>query len=128
MKAISIVVGTAMTMAWILFFAIVVWMLLMVGANPASAADGKDIYAKSCANCHGKTGKGDGVAAAALKPKPTDLTNKAAMSKLKDDDLFNVISKGGAAVGKSPLMPGFKGQLKDADIKNVISYIRSLAK
>ena len=97
-------------------------------AVAGDAAKGKDIYAKSCASCHGPAGKGDGAAAAALNPKPTNLADKAAMSKLDDAALTNVIAKGGAAVGKSPLMPPFNGQLKDQDIKDVVTYIRSLAK
>lgn len=97
-------------------------------AAPGDAAKGKDIYGKSCAGCHGPAGKGDGAAAAALNPKPTNLADHAAMSKLDDAALTNVIAKGGAATGKSPIMPAFNGQLKDQDIKDVVAYIRSLAK
>jgi len=39
-----------------------------------SAASGKEMYVQYCASCHGKEGKGDGPAAAALKtPLPTLL-------------------------------------------------------
>ena len=93
-----------------------------------SAAKGKDLYAKHCGGCHGPAGKGDGPAAAALNPKPTDLTNKAYMAGLKDQYLFDLIQKGGAAVGKSPLIPPFGSKLKDGDIRDVIAYLRSLAK
>jgi len=50
------------------------------------------------------------------------------MAGLKDDYLFNLIQKGGAAVGKSPLIPPFGSQLKDGDIRDVIAFLRSLAK
>lgn len=36
-------------------------------------ARGKEIYASTCASCHGDDGKGDGVAAAALKPHPRNF-------------------------------------------------------
>lgn len=36
--------------------------------------DGAAMYHSYCAACHGKTGKGDGPAASALKAKPADLT------------------------------------------------------
>jgi mono/diheme cytochrome c family protein len=38
------------------------------------ATDGAKMFEAYCAACHGKTGKGDGPAASALKTKPADLT------------------------------------------------------
>jgi mono/diheme cytochrome c family protein len=43
-------------------------------AKPTSSADGAQMFASYCAACHGKQGRGDGPAAAALKNKPADLT------------------------------------------------------
>ena len=55
----------------------VVSLLLLVmmlgGINSFAAGDsakGKESYNQICAMCHGETGKGDGVAAASLDPKP----------------------------------------------------------
>lgn len=104
------------------------WVTTARAAETGNAAKGKEFYAKSCSTCHGPAGKGDGAAAAALNPKPKDLTDKAYVSKLDDTYMTNIIGKGGAAIGKSPLMPPFNGPLKDQDIKDVIAYIRSLAK
>jgi mono/diheme cytochrome c family protein len=93
-----------------------------------NAAKGKELYTKHCAGCHGPTGKGDGPAAAALTPKPTDFTNKAYMAGLKDQYLFDLVQKGGAAMGKSPLMTPFGSKLKEGEIRDVIPYVKSLAK
>jgi mono/diheme cytochrome c family protein len=93
-----------------------------------NAQKGKALFDQSCAMCHGATGKGDGAAAAALNPKPRNLADKAYIGKLKDQDLANTIKNGGAAAGKSPLMPPFGGALKDGDIQDLVSYIRTLAK
>ena len=93
-----------------------------------NAEKGKGLFAQYCAACHGPSGKGDVPAAAALNPKPKDLTDKASMAGLKDQYLFDLIQKGGAAVGKSPLIPPFGAQLKDGDIRDVIAFVRSLAK
>jgi len=41
-------------------------------------ADGAAFYAENCTSCHGAEGRGDGPAAAGLKPKPTDLTTLSA--------------------------------------------------
>jgi mono/diheme cytochrome c family protein len=35
---------------------------------------GAQLYARYCASCHGVAGRGDGPAAPALSPPPTDLT------------------------------------------------------
>lgn len=92
------------------------------------AAKGKEIYTKFCASCHGPNGKGDGPAAAALTPKPRNLADKKVIGSFTDDYLFKVIQGGGASVGKSPLMPPWGGALKEEDIQNVITYVRSLGK
>ena len=39
---------------------------------------GVDLYVRYCASCHGLAGRGDGPAAAALVPPPTDLTRSTA--------------------------------------------------
>jgi mono/diheme cytochrome c family protein len=38
------------------------------------SVDGRDLFQFYCAACHGKTGVGDGPAAAALRTPPVDLT------------------------------------------------------
>jgi mono/diheme cytochrome c family protein len=38
---------------------------------------GKVLYRKYCAACHGSDGKGNGVVATVLRPKPSDLTQMA---------------------------------------------------
>ncbi len=93
-----------------------------------NAENGKGLFTKYCVSCHGPSGKGDAPAAAALNPKPKDLTDKAYMTGLKDDYLFTLVQKGGAAVGKSPLIPPFGSQMKDTEIRDLIAFVRSLAK
>lgn len=38
------------------------------------------------------------------------------------------LPRGGAAVGKSPLMPSMGAAMKDNDIQDVFAFLRSLAK
>ena len=47
------------------------------GAAPTNSADGQQMFVSYCAPCHGREGRGDGPAAAALTPKPADLTQFA---------------------------------------------------
>lgn len=45
----------------------------LLSPTPELLAAGKQLYAVNCASCHGTSGLGDGVAAAALNPKPRDF-------------------------------------------------------
>jgi mono/diheme cytochrome c family protein len=42
--------------------------------TPVPPASGEVLYRRYCASCHGLAGRGDGPAAGALTPPPTDLT------------------------------------------------------
>ena len=88
------------------------------------AAKGKTTFENTCAACHGPGGKGDGPAAAALDPKPKNLTDAELLSTQTDDFIYKVISEGGAAVGLSPMMAPWGGVLSEQDIWNVVAYIR----
>lgn len=97
---------------------------LAEAAPQGDPAKGKEIFQANCAACHGPEGKGDGAAAAALDPKPRNLSDAAYMSTLNNDHLVKVISEGGASVGKSPMMAAWGGILSNDDISNVIAYLR----
>ncbi len=108
------------------------WLVIVLVSFPASllaqdAKAGKALYQQYCSTCHGPQGKGDGPAAAAMNPKPRNHTDGNYMNKLSDAHLRKVISEGGAAVGRSPLMPPWQGVLTSEQIRDVIAYVRSLA-
>src|SRR5438270_13492642 len=48
-----------------------------VASTPQSIQAGQVIFQKSCAVCHGMTGKGDGAIVASLKPEATKPANLA---------------------------------------------------
>jgi cytochrome c oxidase cbb3-type subunit 3 len=92
-------------------------------------AKGEASYKMYCVVCHGATGAGDGVGAAALNPKPRALNDKAYMDTLSDKHIYTVIKDGGAAVGKSMFMTAWGAILKeDQAIHDVAAYVRTLAK
>ena len=105
-------------------------LCLSVGAavsnaeTKGDAAKGKTTFENTCAACHGPGGKGDGPAAAALDPKPRNLTDAELLSTQTDDFIYKVISEGGAAVGLSPMMAPWGGVLSEQDIWNVVAFIR----
>ena len=79
---------------------------------------GKKSAETNCVTCHGAGGKGDGVAAAALNPKPADWTS-AKVKADPDGVLFCKMSN-----GKGP-MPPWK-HLAEKERWDLVSYIRSL--
>ncbi len=106
---------------------------LTIQAAPAGAVDaeaGAKLAGERCAKCHGKSGKGDGEGLKKINADviPMDWTNKALMSKLSNNELIKIIQQGGKAVGKSKVMPAYQGKLSDAQIADLVAYIRSLAK
>ena len=98
--------------------------LLADAAGKGDPAKGKEKFNQICASCHGPTGHGDGPAAAALDPKPRNLSDPKYVSTISDEQIFKTVKEGGAAVGKSPLMPAWGSVLSDNDIWNVIAYLR----
>jgi len=87
---------------------------------------GKAIYERSCIGCHGPTGQG-GRMAAMLAVPPRNLAEQAYMGTRSDQQLFDVISKGGAATGLSAAMTAFGSQLSEQQIWDTVAYIRTLA-
>jgi mono/diheme cytochrome c family protein len=96
-------------------------------AGPGDAAAGAPLYATYCASCHGPKGDGDGPVSATLNPKPARHSDAAYMNGLSDEHLFKVVKEGGQSVGKSPLMAPWGGTLSDAQIRDVVAFVRSLA-
>ncbi len=96
-------------------------------ARAGDAAAGEVLYVQYCASCHGARGAGDGPVGASLDPKPVAHSDGAYMNALSQEHLFKVIKLGGPAVGKSALMAPWGGSLSDAQIWDVIAFVRSLA-
>lgn len=87
-------------------------------ASGAAASEGskeaRALFDSLCFTCHGSTGHGDGPGAAALNPKPRTFADVAWQDSVSDEQIKKTIVFGGAAVGKSPMMPA-QPQLKGKD-------------
>ena len=81
-------------------------------ATVSPADEAQTTFKTVCATCHGEGGLGNGPAAAALTPKPRNYTDKTWQASVTDDQIRQTIVMGGAAVGKSPVMPA-QPQLKE---------------
>ncbi|TLY32903.1 MAG: c-type cytochrome, partial [Ignavibacteria bacterium] len=68
---------------------------------------GKFLFMKYCAVCHGDDGKGDGFNAFNLDPKPRNFTDTTLMKGMSDERIEQTIRGGGRSVNKSHLMPSW---------------------
>jgi mono/diheme cytochrome c family protein len=82
---------------------------------------GKKIYLESCQSCHGPTGKGDSNVAAYLTPPPSDLSAKPTQAKT-DAELRKIILEGRPGTA----MAGFDGVFDEAQLADLIAYLRSI--
>jgi mono/diheme cytochrome c family protein len=87
-------------------------------------AKGKEIFAQRCTPCHGATGAGDGPASTTLNPKPRTFTDPEWQKSVTDEHIQKIVKFGGAAVGKSPAMPG-NPDLNDPTIAGLRVVVRS---
>jgi cytochrome c553 len=92
-----------------------------------SEADARKAFLGRCASCHGMEGKGDGPGATSLNPKPRNYTDKEWQKTVTDDQIGKTILYGGAAIGKSPIMPanpdlGSKPEMITALVKIVRGF------
>ena len=95
--------------------------------TPAARVEALDLFKNRCAPCHGAGGHGDGPASASLNPKPRNYTLPEWQKSVTDEQIEKTILYGGAAVGKSPIMPANPDLAsKPAIIKALREHIRSL--
>lgn len=87
-------------------------------ASPARAQDvGEKVYKAKCASCHGADGAGATPAGKATKAR--DFCSDE-VKKETDDEWTQIILK-----GKSK-MPAYDKKITDAEVKDVVAYIRTL--
>jgi len=127
-----------------LFALTVIAVALTWSTAPAFAQDksvvnaGNAVYLLYCASCHGPAAKGDGPAAVAMNPKPTDLTKIAARNggTFDDNAVFRTIDgrmakagHGGAGMpvwGDAFVRKGESPEDVRRKIDSVVVYLKSL--
>ena len=104
---------------------IVVAHFLPDPAPPPNASPAQRLYYLHCVTCHGTQGSGSWRATLFLI-RPGNLADSRRMAGFSDQYLFDLIKLGGSPIGK-PGMPGFGSHLSDAEIRELVAYVRSLA-
>ncbi len=90
---------------------------VMVLAVPSFGQSTAELYKSKCAMCHGADGKGK----TPMGPKTgvRDF-NSPIVAKQTDAEMFTLTKEG------KNKMPAYKGKLTDAQIKDLVKYIRTL--
>ncbi|HEB92855.1 MAG TPA: c-type cytochrome [Gammaproteobacteria bacterium] len=83
---------------------------------------GEVVFKTNCILCHGLMADGKGRAARMYDPPPANLTK----SDKNDDYKRMIISRGGAAMGRSEFMPVWGDQLSAQEIEDVVAYLRTI--
>jgi len=78
--------------------------------------DAKTTFDDKCASCHGKDGRAKSLHAKHVHAR--DLTDAAWQNDVSDERLFNSISNG------RNKMPAFKKKLSEAQIDELVAYVR----
>jgi mono/diheme cytochrome c family protein len=109
------------TMKKVLSGIVAVAVLCLAGAvvSAQDKASGEKVYKAKCAICHGPDGKGE--TATGKTTKARDLCS-AEVKKETDAAWTDIIVKG------QNKMPSYDKKITDAEVKDVIAYMRSLCK
>ena len=101
------------------FLAAIVVFVVSLWSTALVAQDATGLYKAKCSSCHGADGKGDSPIG-----KKMGLRDFASpeVQKMSDDELIAIIGDG------KDKMPSYKKSLKPEQIKELVGYIRSLAK
>jgi len=91
-----------------------------IPSDGPSIEEGRKLYQRNCASCHGPSGKGDGSMALA-GGTPANLTDEAWDHGSSDGEVFVVIRD-----GTSSDMEPYKDKLTEKQMWQLVNYIRSL--
>lgn len=95
-----------------------------VAPSAESIAAGRKLYDRHCSECHGDTGKGDGMAGEGLDKQPSNLMDATWDHGSTDGEIFTVIRDG---AGPKSDMKGFGKKITERQIWDVVNFVRTLS-
>lgn len=96
------------------------------GSLSAAEATAPQNYKHHCSSCHGPDGKAQ--TRLGKKSGAKDISDKAAIAKLSDEELFKTIKEGRKNAKGEEKMEPFGDDLSDKEITDLVGYVRTLAK
>ena len=99
-----------------------------ISSDVIEPRSGAQIYAATCARCHGAEGEGESdwmVRKENGRLRPPPLNGDGHTWHHADGVLFRIVSEGGAGVGYGSDMPSFKDELSREDIIAVLEFVKS---
>jgi mono/diheme cytochrome c family protein len=102
--------------------------LLPLQAVAGDIDAGREVFATSCATCHGPDGgpDPDSPVVKGLGVVPADLSDPLFNSREPAGDWQMVVKYGGGAMGLAMQMPPHENALTDEQIHDVVAYVKSL--
>ncbi len=86
-----------------------------------NVAEGKALYSKHCASCHGKKGLGDGTKAKEVEGDLGDFSSAEFWSQSEGAIFYK------SFIGRKD-MPNFEKKMSEEDVWYVINYMKTLKK
>ena len=106
---------------------IVAWALALPLPSAFGAArTAAENYKKHCTTCHGPDGKAQ--TRLGRKSGAKNLSDKPAMAKLTDDEVFKTIKDGRKNDKGDEKMEPFGDDMSDGEITELVAFVRTLAK
>ena len=90
-------------------------------------AQGKRIFYQQCVWCHADATPAGPSNRSNLTPVPPLLNDGAVLNAESEENMRNIVTLGGAAMGKSPMMPPYGRMLSAEEIRSVIAFTRAIA-
>lgn len=96
-------------------------------------SEAREMFKTKCAKCHGINGAVNGLSSDSLTPRPHKYTDPAWQARVSDEQIKEIILRGGVNMGMSPAMPGYptlrkRPELLDGLVKLIRSFAKPVAK
>jgi mono/diheme cytochrome c family protein len=93
----------------------------------------REMFTTKCSKCHGINGAVNGLSSDSLSPRPHKYTDPAWQASVSDEQIKEIILRGGVNMGMSPAMPGYptlrhRPELLDGLVKLIRSFAKPAAK
>ena len=87
--------------------------------------EGRDLYLRACATCHGADGKGAAARELGFETPPPDFSDCNFATREPDADWIAVAHQGGPVRGFAQEMPAFGEALSEEELQKILNHIRT---